>query len=813
MNEKTDCCGEPDAVANQVQLKDPVCGMLVSKDTLHHTSYKQQWYGFCCEGCLNKFSKDPETYLSGLPRPEPVAIAGATYICPMCPGVESEGPDICPKCGMALEPESFVPPTTRTEYICPMHPEVVEDEPGLCPKCGMSLEPRTLVLEEENPELDDMRRRFKVSLLFTLPLFLIAMSEMLVGDFFLKFASAKTMLWVQLVLAAPVVLWAGWPFFERAVQSIKTWNLNMFTLIGLGVSVAWLYSLVAVLAPSIFPPSMLTPHGVIPVYFEAAAVIITLVLLGQVLELSARGQTNKAIHLLLGLSPTTARRVNEQGEEEDVPLQDIGVGDVLRVRPGEKIPVDGKLLEGNSSVDESMVTGEPMPVEKLTNDLVVGGTLNGTGSFLFTAERVGGETLLSQIIQMVSEAQRSRAPIQKVVDVVASWFVPIVVGISVITFLAWYFLSTEQALAMAVVNAVAVLIIACPCALGLATPMSIMVGMGRGATMGVLIKNAEVLELMEKVDTLVVDKTGTLTAGKPSLVNIKVTDGFDEKVILKLAASLEKASEHPLAEAVVRALADQELFDVSDFQSTPGKGVAGTVDGHAVLLGNLTFLKESHVETQALEVFLADDSMAATPLLMALNQRAAGVLFLKDEIKASTPEAVRQLHENGIKIVMLTGDQHGAAQHVAKQLGIDEFRAGVLPAQKAEMVKELQAAGKVVAMAGDGVNDAPALAQANVGIAMGNGSDVAIESTGVILVKGDLRGIVRAQKLSKATMRNIKQNLVFAFLYNSLGVPVAAGVLYPFFGLLLSPMIAAAAMSLSSVSVIANALRLKKVRL
>ncbi|MFT6624552.1 MAG: Cu+-exporting ATPase [Cycloclasticus sp.] len=810
MKEKMDCCGASDVAASQVQLKDAVCGMVVSEDTPHHTSYKQQWYGFCCEGCLNKFNKDPEVYLSGSSQPEP--IAGATYICPMCPGVESEGPAICPKCGMALEPESFVPPAIRTEYTCPMHPEVVEDEPGLCPKCGMSLEPRTVVLDEKNPELDDMTWRFKVSLLFTLPLFLIAMSEMLVGDLFLRLASAKTMLWVQLVLAAPVVMWAGWPFFERAVQSIKTWNLNMFTLIGLGVSVAWLYSLVAVLAPGIFPASMLSSQGVIPVYFEAAAVIITLVLLGQVLELGARGQTNKAIHLLLGLSPTTARRVNEQGEEEDVPLQDIRVGDVLRVRPGEKIPVDGKLLEGNSSVDESMVTGEPMPVEKLVNDPVVGGTLNGTGSFLFTAERVGGETLLSQIIQMVSEAQRSRAPIQKVVDVVASWFVPIVVGISVITFLAWYFLSTEQALAMAVVNAVAVLIIACPCALGLATPMSIMVGMGRGATMGVLIKNAEVLELMEKVDTLVVDKTGTLTAGKPSLVGIKVTRDFDDKMILKLAASLEKASEHPLAEAVVRAAVEQKLFDVSDFESTPGKGVAGTVDGQKVLLGNLTFLEDNQIDAQALEVFVGDSFQGATPLYMALNQRAAGVLFLKDEIKASTPEAVRQLHENGIKIVMLTGDQHGAAEHVAKQLGIDEFRAGVLPAQKAEMVKELQAAGKVVAMAGDGVNDAPALAQADVGIAMGNGSDVAIESTGIILVKGDLRGIVRAQQLSRATMRNIKQNLVFAFLYNSLGVPIAAGVLYPFFGLLLSPMIAAAAMSLSSVSVIANALRLKKVR-
>ena len=796
------------------KLVDPVCGMSVTKDAKHHTNYNEHWYGFCCEGCLTKFIKDPEFYLSDEPRPEPVAIPGAKYICPMCPGIESDGPDICSKCGMALEPETFVPPETHTDYICPMHPDVVEEQPGLCSICGMSLEARTVVLEEDNPELDDMSRRFNISLFFTVPLFIIAMSEMVVGDAILQVVSAQALQWVQLFLAAPVVLWAGWPFFERAVQSVKSWNLNMFTLIGLGVTVAWLYSLVAVLAPTIFPATMLNSHGVVAVYFEAAGVIITLVLLGQVLELKARGQTNKAIHLLLGLSPSTAKRVNENGDEEDVPLDDVVVGDLLRVRPGEKIPVDGVLVEGSSSIDESMVTGEPIPAEKMAGDSVVGGTVNGTGSFVFEAQRVGGETLLSQIIQMVSEAQRSRAPIQRVADVVASWFVPIVVSISIVTFFAWYLLAAEYALGLAVVNAVAVLIIACPCALGLATPMSIMVGMGRGATMGVLIKDAAVLEVMEKVDTLVVDKTGTLTEGKPSVVEIKTLGAFNNNEVLVLAASLEKVSEHPLAEAVVRAAAEKALFDVSGFEATPGKGVSGVVDNKTVLLGNVLFLEENSIDINGLQALqIARESNGETPLYMAVDQQATGVFFLKDEIKASTPEAIAQLHDSGVKVVMLTGDQHGAAEQVAKQLNIDDYKAGVLPSEKAQVVKELQAAGHVVAMAGDGVNDAPALAQADVGIAMGNGSDIAIESTGVVLVKGDLNGIVRAQKLSQATMKNIRQNLVFAFLYNSLGVPVAAGVLYPFLGVLLSPMLAAAAMSLSSVSVIGNALRLKSVRL
>ena len=795
-------------------FKDPVCGMSVTKETKHHTEYKNQWYGFCCEGCLIKFNKDPELYLSDKPRPEPVAIPGAKYICPMCSGIESDGPDICSKCGMALEPEAFVPPSTRTDYVCPMHPEVIEESPGLCAICGMALESRTVVLEEENPELDEMSRRFKISLLFTIPLFIIAMSEMAVGETLLKFASAKTWQWVQLLLASPVVIWAGWPFFERAVQSVKTWNLNMFTLIGLGVTVAWFYSLVAVLSPTLFPSSMLTSQGVIPVYFEAAGVIVTLVLLGQVLELKARGQTNKAIHLLVGLSPNAARRIDAQGGEEDIPLEEVRVGDVLRVRPGEKIPVDGELLNGSSSIDESMVTGEPIPIEKIAGDSVVGGTVNGTGSFTFTAQRVGSETLLSHIIQMVSEAQRSRAPIQRVADLVASWFVPIVVGISVITFFAWYGLATASALSLGVVNAVAVLIIACPCALGLATPMSIMVGMGRGASMGVLIKDAEVLELMEKVDTLVVDKTGTLTEGKPSVTDIKTLGVMSDEELLILAASLEKASEHPLAEAVVRAAKEANLFEVSEFNSTPGQGVSGVVNQQTVMLGNIGYLENHEIKTDRLkELPISNEERGQTVLYMAVNYQASAVILLRDEIKPSTADALLQLRQHDVNVVMLTGDQQNAAEQVAQQLGIDEFRSGVLPAEKAEVVKELQADGHIVAMAGDGVNDAPALAQAHVGIAMGNGSDIAIESTGVVLVKGDLTGIVRARKLSKTTMRNIRQNLVFAFLYNSLGVPVAAGVLYPFFGILLSPMIAAAAMSLSSVSVIANALRLKQIKL
>ena len=812
MKDTTPCCA--DVSDGSSELKDLVCGMTVSKQTIHHTNYNGQWYGFCCASCLNKFIENPSSYLSGVPRPEPVAVIGATYICPMCPGVESEGPSVCPKCGMALEPETFIPPRTKTSYVCPMHSDVIQQTPGLCSKCGMSLEPRISVLQEENPELVDMTKRFKLALWFTLPLFVIAMSEMLSNKSLLQWASASTWQWVQFFLATPVVLWAGWPFFERAVKSLYHWNLNMFTLIGLGVTVAWLYSLLAVFVPSIFPLMMLNSQGIIPVYFEAAAVIITLVLLGQVLELKARGQTNKAIHMLLGLTPNTARRVVEGGGEKNVPIQQIQVGDVLRVRPGEKVPVDGVISEGSSSLDESMVTGESMPVVKKPADKVVAGTVNKTGSFLFRAERVGTETLLSKIIQMVSEAQRSRAPIQQLADVVASWFVPIVVSISVITFIVWYFAGVEPHLGLAVVNSVAVLIIACPCALGLATPMSIMVGMGRGASMGVLIKNAEVLELMEKVDILVVDKTGTLTAGQPSVTHIEDLVGFQQNDLLKWAASLEKASEHPLAEAIVRAADHLSLFDVEQFKSVPGEGIMGRVDEKLLLLGTLSFMERNSVDTSSFTSVQRDrEGLAETMLCMAIDQQAAGVIFVKDEIKASTPEALQMLRDSGMKVVMLTGDQQNVAQSVAKQLGLKDFHAEVLPSQKAALVKKLQAEGHVVAMAGDGVNDAPALAQADVGIAMGNGSDVAIESTGVVLVKGDLGGIIRAQKLSQAAMRNIRQNLLFAFLYNSLGVPLAAGVLYPFMGILLSPMVAAAAMSLSSVSVIINALRLKRVRL
>lgn len=819
MTEKHACCGTKEtAESNQsalvAELKDPVCGMPVQADAKHHTNYQDQWYGFCCEGCLNKFVNDPEFYLSDEPRPVAEAISGAKYICPMCPGVESDGLDICPKCGMALEPETFTPPPSKVEYSCSMHPEVVQEGAGLCSICGMALEASTVFEQEENPELVDMERRFKLSLIFTVPLFIIAMSEMFPSPPFLALFSATTLQWLQLALASPVILWAGWPFFERAVQSVKTWNLNMFTLIGLGVSVAWVYSLVAVLLPLLFPSDMQNIHGVIPVYFEASSVIITLVLLGQVLELRARSQTNDAVRKLLGLSPTTARVVNQQGGEEDVLLGKIVIGNILRVRPGEKIPVDGVLVGGKSSVDESMVTGEPIPVEKVVDDQLVGGTVNGTGSFLMRAEHVGSETLLAQIIVMVSEAQRSRAPIQHLADVVASWFVPIVVSISLITFVAWYSLAAEHALALAVVNAVAVLIIACPCALGLATPMSIMVGMGRGASSGVLIKNAEVLERMEKVDTLVVDKTGTLTEGKPSVINVAVLDGYASGQVLLLAASLEKVSEHPLAEAVVNAVTDRGLFDVMDFESFPGMGVSGTVDGQAVVLGNARCLERHNIPTEAFDKLLADNSIVdETLLFVAIDNKPVGFLALKDQIKASTPAAIKQLQQSGLHVVMLTGDQQATAKAVASVLDIDEVHAGVLPAEKVDLVKQLQEKGFTVAMAGDGVNDAPALAQADVGIAMGSGSGVAIESAGVTLVKGDLQGLVRAQKLSKATMKNIRQNLVFAFFYNALGVPIAAGVLYPLFGLLLSPMIAAAAMSLSSVSVIGNALRLKRARL
>ncbi|HEB82383.1 MAG TPA: cadmium-translocating P-type ATPase, partial [Gammaproteobacteria bacterium] len=718
--------------------------------------------------------------------------------------------------GMALEPKGMPVVETKVEYTCPMHPEVVQDHPGSCPKCGMALEPKTVTVEEKNEELIDMNRRFWLSTALALPVFVLAMVADLKPEWLPDALSMKTVQWIECLLATPVVLWGGWPFYVRAVQSVKTWNLNMFTLIGLGVSASWLYSMVALLAPGIFPSVMQTPEGLVPVYFEAAAVITALVLLGQVLELRARSQTNAAIKMLLGLAPNTARIVRDDGSEEDIPLEQVVVGDVLRVRPGDKIPVDGAVIEGNSSVDESMVTGEPIPVEKNPGDRLIGATVNGTGSLLMRAEKVGADTLLSQIVHMVSEAQRSRAPIQKLADVVSGYFVPAVVIIAIITFIVWGLWGPEPRLAHAIVNAVAVLIIACPCALGLATPMSIMVGTGKGATMGVLIKNAEALETMEKVDVLVVDKTGTLTEGRPRLVSLTAVNDFNENEVLALAASLERASEHPLAEAIVQGAKERgiALSRTDDFESLTGKGVTGRVDGRQIALGNLKLLQSLDIDAGELPVKAeAGRKEGQTVMFVAVDNQAAGLVGVADPIKHSTAEAIDDLHDAGVKVVMLTGDSKTTAQAVADKLGIDRVEAEVLPDQKAEVVKQLQSEGHIVAMAGDGINDAPALAQAHVGIAMGTGTDVAMESAGVTLVKGDLRGIVRARRLSHAVMNNIRQNLFFAFIYNSLGVPVAAGALYPLSGLLLSPIIAAAAMSFSSVSVIVNSLRLRSTKL
>jgi Cu+-exporting ATPase len=715
---------------------------------------------------------------------------------------------------MALEPVAPVAAATRTEWICPMHPEIVRDAPGNCPKCGMALEPRTATAgEEENPELVDMRRRFWISVVLTIPLIVVVLGEHLPGHPLARVATAKTLNWLQLVLATPVVLWGGWPFFVRGWQSVVHRRLNMFTLIGLGVSVAYLYSLVAKLVPGIFPPSFRLEGGEVAVYFEAAAVIVTLVLLGQVLELKARSRTGAAIKALLGLAPKTARRLRDDGSEEDVPLDEVRPGDRLRVRPGEKVPVDGVVLEGTSAVDEAMVTGEPIPVEKKPGDRVVGATVNGTGSFVMRAERVGADTLLARIVQMVSEAQRTRAPIQKMADQVAGWFVPAVVSIAVATAIVWGLVGPEPRMAHALVNAVAVLIIACPCALGLATPMSIMVATGKGATAGVLFRNAEAIEILRKVDTLVIDKTGTLTEGKPKLVMVEPAEGWDGKGLLRLAASLERGSEHPLAAAIVSGAKERgvEPTGTESFESVTGKGVKGRVDGRSVGLGNRNLLESMGIDPGELAGRAeAHRKEGQTVMFVAVDGKAAGLLGVADPVKETTPEAIRRLHEEGIRIVMLTGDSRTTAEAVAGSLDIDEVMAEVLPDQKAEAVKRLQGEGRIVAMAGDGINDAPALAQAQVGIAMGTGTDVAMESAGVTLVKGDLRGIVRARKLSRATMRNIKQNLFFAFAYNALGVPIAAGVLYPFFGILLSPVIAAAAMSFSSVSVVGNALRLRR---
>jgi Cu+-exporting ATPase len=742
---------------------------------------------------------------------------GTLYTCPMDPEIRQSKPGPCPKCGMALEPLTVVPAATRIEYVCPMHPEIVRQEPGSCPVCGMALEPRTVALEEEvNPELVNMTRRFWTSVVLTAPIAFFAMSEFVPGQPVQRLLSFQLLNWVQLVLATPVVLWGGWPFFQRGWASVVTRNLNMFTLIAIGVGTAYVYSVFGAAFPGLFPESFRGHGSEVGVYFDAAAVITTLVLLGQVLELRARSRTSSAIKALLGLAPKTARLIRDDGREEDVPLERITPGDSLRVRPGEKIPVDGVVLEGSTSVDESMVTGEPIPVEKIKGDKVTGGTVNGTGSFVMRAERVGSDTLLAQIVRMVSEAQRSRAPIQKLADIVSGYFVPAVVLIATITFIVWGMIGPEPRMAYALLNAVAVLIIACPCALGLATPMSIMVGTGRGATIGVLIRNAEALEVLEKVDTLIVDKTGTLTEGRPRLTSIASVNKGDEPEVLRLAASLERGSEHPLAAAVLSAAQQRglRLSDARDFQSVTGKGIVGTVDGRKVALGNqklLDDLKVSSKNLQARAEKLRQDGQ--TVMFVVIGDSVAGLLGVSDPIKQSTPEAIRMLHEDGIDIVMLTGDSRTTAEAVARKLGIDEFQAEVLPEQKGEVVKRLQAKARVVAMAGDGINDAPALAQAQVGIAMGTGTDVAMESAGVTLVKGDLRGIAKARRLSRGTMRNIRQNLFFAFVYNVLGVSIAAGVLYPFFGLLLSPIIASAAMTFSSVSVVSNALRLNKLAL
>ncbi len=762
--------------------KDPVCGMDVERVNAASGSAEHQGrtYWFCSPVCHEKFVTEPERYVEAAPPPAPR------------PGG-----------------------TNERIYTCPMHPEVRQNGPGFCPKCGMALEPEAASAEEgPSGELVDMTRRFWISGALTLPLVLLAMLEVLAPDTVERW-SVTGRLWGQLALATPVVLWGGWPFFVRGWHSIVARSLNMFTLIALGTGAAFGYSVFAVLFPDALPHGM-RHNGAPPVYFEAAAVITTLVLLGQVLELRARSATSGAIRALLGFQPKTARRLTDDGREEDVPLGHVQVGDRLRVRPGERVPVDGVVLDGKSAVDESMVTGEPIPVEKVSGSHVTGGTINGTGSFVMRAERVGADTLLAQIVRMVAEAQRSRAPIQRLADAVSSWFVPAVVLVAALTAFVWGLYGPGPRLAYALVNAVAVLIIACPCALGLATPMSIMVATGRGAQAGVLIKNAEALETMEKVDTTVVDKTGTLTEGKPRLVTVVTAPGFREDEVLALAAGLEQGSEHPLAASVLAGTDERGVTParVESFQSVTGQGVTGVADGRRVALGNLRLLAAQGVDASALAARAeALRGEGQTVMYLAVDRMLAGLVGVADPIKSSTPEAIRLLHAEGLRVVMLTGDSRTTAQAVARTLGLDDVIAEVQPAEKAEVIKRLQAEGRVVAMAGDGVNDAPALAQAHVGIAMGTGTDVAMESAGVTLVKGDLRGIVRARRLSRATMRNIRQNLLWAFLYNALGVPVAAGLLYPLFGLLLSPMIASAAMSLSSVSVIANALRLRRARL
>ena len=768
---------EPVGVA---PAKDPVCGMTVDPEkTPHHAEHAGVAYHFCSGGCRSKFVADPGRYLTPAATTSMDAAPGAIW-------------------------------------TCPMHPEIRQDHPGACPICGMALEPETVTADTgTSPELADMTRRFWAALVLSLPVLVLEMG----GHVFPALhhlVPMRTSAWIQLVLATPVVLWAGWPFFARGWVSLRTRNLNMFTLIAMGTGVAWLYSVVATLAPGIFPATFRSSDGAVAIYFEAAAVITVLVLLGQVLELRAREKTSGAIKALLNLAPKTARRIDAGGNDEEVALDQIVVGDRLRVRPGEKVPVDSVVEDGRSSLDESMVTGESMPTTKTIGAKVIGGTINQTGALVIRADRVGRDTMLARIVQMVAEAQRSRAPIQRMADRVSGWFVPVVLAIALLAFAAWGIWGPEPRFANGLVAAVAVLIIACPCALGLATPMSIMVGVGRGAGLGVLIKNAEALERMEKVDTLVVDKTGTLTAGRPSVTKIVAGEGFGEDEVLRLAAGVERASEHPLARAIVEAAADKKLAipDVIEFNSPTGKGAIGTVEGRQIVLGNAAFLKEHGIDVEPLSA-RADELRrdGATAIFAGIDGRVAGVLAIADPIKATTAEALAALRAEGIRVVMLTGDNRTTAEAVARQLGIDEIEAEVLPDQKSAVVERLKREGRIVAMAGDGVNDAPALAAAEVGIAMGSGTDVAIESAGITLLKGDLIGIVRARKLSQATMSNIRQNLVFAFVYNAAGIPVAAGALYPVFGILLSPMIAAAAMALSSVSVVTNALRLNRTKI
>ena len=769
--------------------KDPVCGMVVSNlSDERKLEYKGKIYFFCGSNCFMKFKANPEKHLHKTETSETINSVSGLPI-------------------SKLHSEN---------YTCPMHPEISQDHPGACPICGMALEPKIASVEgKEDQELSAMTRRFWFCVVLTLPVFLIAMSDVIPGRPLQKIFTMKTLIWSEFVLSMPVVLWGAWPFFLKGWRSIVNHRLNMFTLISIGVSVAFGYSVIATLAPHIFPQSLRNENGLVAVYFEAAAVITTLVLLGQILELRARNRTSGAIKALLNLAPKKARLIKDNGAEVEISLDKVEPGDFLRVRPGEKIPVDGIVIEGRSSVDESMITGEPVPVEKSEGAKVTGGTINGTGSFSMRAELVGADTLLAQIVQMVAEAQRSRAPIQHLADVVAGWFVPAVILSAVLTFFIWFFLGPRPALAHAIVNSVAVLIIACPCALGLATPMSIMVGTGRGAQMGVLIKNAEVLETMEKIDILVVDKTGTLTEGKPRLVTIQSTEGSDKKELLRLAASLEQNSEHPLAGAILQYTKKQNipLSIAHDFESITGQGIVGKIEGHIVSVGNRKLLEEIGIDTDKVDE--ADEVLRTegkTVMFVAIDGKISGLFGITDPIKESTPEAIEQLHKEGFSIVMLTGDNRTTAEAVGRKLSIDKIEAEVSPDQKINVIKRLQQEGRKVAMAGDGINDAPALAQADVGIAMGTGTDVAIESAGVTLIKGDLKGIVRARLLSRATMRNIRQNLFFAFIYNSLGVPIAAGILYPVFGLLLNPMIAATAMTFSSVSVVTNALRLQKVK-